>query len=568
MKLSTKPTSVLLHLTATAEVHDDEQARTISGLAVPYGPAGRTSVGAITFSPGSLSWPEDTSRVKLLVQHDMERSIGYATALTDGDDGLHATFTVPASDLGDNALAEAADGRRDGMSIGVLLDAESVDRIWDAMLEESDEPVPCSGALIETSLVSIPAFDDARVDNAAPTADPGGPLVLAVASWATATANTRKVTMPPTPAPTGTAAAADQTPAPTTDPTTAAAPAAPAAPPAPVAGNARVVAEAPTYTFDGNGPSFVRDSWHARFGTDPDAAGRIQRFQRELASGGEVRNLMAAVLDRTDLPEVIPPGYRGDLLVNAIDKGRPLVSRIGTVSLSDATPFTIPVEGDFSGVAAHTEGDAAAADGTYSLDEVTVTPTAISGAFRVSREMVDASNPAIDQLVARGMARDYRGLTETRTVAALAAADASPTLSIDTIAELRGQIVSFTGVQDLPPDFIAASSAYYTTLTALNDSDGRPMLPFLNPTNAVGSVKAGHTGASIDGVELAIASKVTANEAWLILADDVFIGESSLQTFTFNEVEGPGIVKLALWAYFAAQVLRATSTVRITSAAS
>ena len=98
----------------------DQTARTITGLAVPYGPEAHIGLGSITFASGSIRWPvADLSRVKLLVQHDPDRPVGYALDLTDRPEGLAARFTVPPGAAGDAALSEAGDRLRDGLSLGI-----------------------------------------------------------------------------------------------------------------------------------------------------------------------------------------------------------------------------------------------------------------------------------------------------------------------------------------------------------------------------------------------------------------------------------------------------------------
>lgn len=341
----------------------------------------------------------------------------------------------------------------------------------------------------------------------------------------------------------------------------------PAPAPAAVAGAAVQVNEAPVYTFNGSGPSFVRDVYAARFGLDRDAQDRLARFNSAMLDGGnQVATVTAAVDTRTTAPTLLQnPTYKPELL-QAIDKGRPLVSRIGTVNLTDATPFRLPVEGEFSGVGDHVEGTAHVAEGDLTLSDVIVTPGAVSGAFRISRELVDASNPAIDLLALRAMLRDYRKVTEAKVVAALAAAAPTPVLGVDRVMELRVELNKFADIDDLPADFVAASTNYYAALLADADSTQRPMLPSLGAVNAVGEAKAGYTGAHVDGVEIAKASAVTGNIAYLLRAESVFIGESPVQTFRFDEVEGPGVIKLALFSYFAAKVLRPSGVVAVSAA--
>lgn len=555
-----RPESITLQMAASGTpVTASPSQRIIEGLAVPYGPTGHSSLGAITFSQGSLTYAE-VGRVKLLTQHDPERSIGYALSLEDRPEGLWAKFQVAEGPEGDKALLEATSGTRDGLSVGVLLSEDVLEEIVNKWASGDNSATAAAGRLLEVSQVSIPAFDDARIPSAASQSALTGHVTLSVdfgpkTPGPVAPVNPEKENiMPETQVSAATPAKAEV----------------PADSPNPAATLSTTVAsEAPVYTFDGNGPSFVRDMWNARFNMDREAMDRVSRFNQRWVQQDAAQHglLTAAVEDRTALPEFIQQGYRPEMLVEVIDKGRPLVSRIGTVNLTDATPFRLPVEGDMTGgVGDHTEGQAHVTEGALTIGEVTVTPGAISGAYRLSREVIDASNPAIDQIALRAMVRGYRYATEAKVVTALAAADSTATVNIDTVQELRLQVNSYydTVLQD--PSGVAAHPGFYSALLADVDTTNRPMLATVNPMNAAG-VPAGHTGAYIDGVEVFKAYAVSANDAYLYSADDVLLGESSLQTFRFEEVEGPGIVKLALWSYFAAAVTRTGSVVKVTSAA-
>jgi len=545
--LATAPSTLIVAAADTPSV--DVEARTITGLAVPYGPAGQTSAGRLTFARGALRWT-DPRRVKLLIEHDQHASIGYATALEDTDDGLRATFYVPEGEAGDQALAAAANGTRDGLSVGVQLD----DAVMRNLASARGRPVAGAGALRETSLVAIPAFDDARVAASLsalvvsswhhePTPSPGDTMTDTATVDATASATDT----PPSDQPTTTAGQDQQ--AQQTRPATVAA-----------AAGAAVTAEPAVYRFDGTGPSLARDVFAARDRGDSEAVDRLTRFSAALAAGDPAQDMALAAVIETDTPNssaIIPPGYRPNLTITAVDRGRPLVSRAGVrVTLTDATPFTIPVVGDFEGVGTHVEGTAHVAEGTQTLSERTVTPRSKSGAARVSREMVDASNPAIDRIIVAQMLRDFQRETEADLWAVIAAAAGAPTNDINTVMELRAQLINFAAANNgQPADFVGASSTYFSTLASEVAGDGRPALPFVGPMNAVGTIRAGYTGASIDGTEIVNAYSVDATEAVLVRADALLHGEGRLQTFRFDEVEGPGVIKFALWAYTADAVL-------------
>lgn len=576
MTTKTRPRSITLQLAAAVEeeVETSTESREISGLAVPFGPVGYSSLGPITFAAGSITWAEQIGRVKLLEQHDPDRVVGFATAIEETPEGLRATFQVADGPEGDKALAMVADGRRDGLSVGVMLSEESLAEVFEKWWEGDTSPTAVAGVLLETSLVTLPAFDDARSDGSAAAALADNPrhLTLAVPTWGAG--DTKENRMPPTSAPAAPAPAEAAG-----DPSSLTYTPAPAAAPEHVpaaAGAALEVTEAPVYTFNGQGPSFVRDVYNARFSNDVEASARLAKFQAAMAEGGAqtAAFVTAAVETRsTESIGISSDNYKPELLIEAIDKGRPLVSRIGTNRIDNATPFRIPIEGEFDGVGDHVEGTAHVAEGTMALDDETVTPGAVSGAYRVSRELVDAYNPAIDSLAVKAMMRNYRKVTEGKTVAALAAADATPAFGINTVAELRGVLNAYSDIDDLPAELVAMGTLFYSDLLAETDTTGRPMLPFVGPANAVGTANAGYTGANVDGTELVKVSSINGSaaiqrQAYAFRTEHVWIGESPVQTFRFDEVEGPGVIKLALWAYFVAKVTRPAGVVRISSAAS
>ena len=194
MPPTTLPASILLQLAATAAATASPSQRTITGLAAPYGPVGMTNLGPITFAQGALTW-ESPGRVKLLRQHDHDRPIGYATALEDLEDGLHAAFTVPEGDQGDLALIEAANGIRDGLSVGVALSEASIEELIEKWIKGDTSPTAVTGAVREVSQVTIPAFSDARTDGSPAEAAAG--IDLAAAAGAALTLTASFTTTPP-----------------------------------------------------------------------------------------------------------------------------------------------------------------------------------------------------------------------------------------------------------------------------------------------------------------------------------------------------------------------------------
>jgi hypothetical protein len=306
---------------------------------------------------------------------------------------------------------------------------------------------------------------------------------------------------------------------------------------------------------DAAGIAFDREN-HA------DAAARMARFNAQLAAGNPASVMaLAAVAVTDDLPAGVfnPQTYRPDLLVRVVDAGRPIVSRLNRIPITSATPFAIPTEGEFAGVGDHTEGQAHVAEGTLGLGGDVVQPVSVSGAYRLSREMIDATNPAIDRIALAAMLRDYRRKSEDKAIAALVAADASVTLSIDGVIALQGELVDFVDDDGNGADFVAMSRTFAKAMSTDVDGDGRPFLSTYGQSiNAPGSAtvrKAGATGYEVEGTELVRAFRMAANTAALVRSEGVLFAESATQTFRFDQPEGPGIIKLALWGYVGCKVL-------------
>lgn len=155
----------LVDLVATTPVEVDVARRIIRArILPPPGVVGTASVGGraqrVRFAAQALTWPADVTRVKYLIEHDRERVAGHAVAIAyAADGGLDGEFKIAEGELGDTALREAKAKTRDGVSPGAFDLTGSYDSA--GVLDVS------AGFLRETSQVSIPAFDDARITDVA-----------------------------------------------------------------------------------------------------------------------------------------------------------------------------------------------------------------------------------------------------------------------------------------------------------------------------------------------------------------------------------------------------------------
>lgn len=153
-------------LTASVDV----EARTIEGIAVPYdvvGTPGGSLRQPVRFARGSFarSLAARADRVRLVTDHDRNRPIGKLVDFEDTPTGLFTRWRIARTAGGDQVLIEAADGIRDGLSVGAEI--ISHDRGPDAV-------TVTEAKLIEVSLVAFPAYDAARITRVAATETPAG----------------------------------------------------------------------------------------------------------------------------------------------------------------------------------------------------------------------------------------------------------------------------------------------------------------------------------------------------------------------------------------------------------
>ncbi|WP_448072336.1 hypothetical protein [Georgenia yuyongxinii] len=94
-------------------------ARTLTYRLLPYGEQGRTNVGRVTASKGSVTLPEDPSRLLLNLEHDRKRPVGKGVSIEDTDGGLVATFAIARTRAGDDLLEEAHEGLRAAVSVEI-----------------------------------------------------------------------------------------------------------------------------------------------------------------------------------------------------------------------------------------------------------------------------------------------------------------------------------------------------------------------------------------------------------------------------------------------------------------
>jgi len=568
----------------------DTQKRTIIGLAVPWNKVARSGFSNWRFAPDSLRWA-DPSRVKLNLDHTTEL-IGVATRLQSSAKGLMATFRIANTPEGDKALALADDGVLDGMSIEVDFSNEMGDT-WQT--DPSDESVRLvtQGSLRGVALTGMPAFDDARLTAVHATregvtmgekiaTDPPGATFDFDGYMSTLadkiTSSHQNLTQQLGESigesiSAGFKVALDNMPSPQGGPGSVR------------AARFTVTREEPVYTFNGYGNSLVRDAWYAARERDQDSLERLRKYRvqtEEVAKLAQTQlGAQFSTTSTSSVSQVIPPGYRPDLYVTQLQQGRPMVNACSQGTIANATPFVVPVFGSVSGATGdHTEG-VNPTDGTLTFATKTVTPGAIDGKMVLTREIVDSSNPVIDQIALASMRESYNRQTEGKVFTLLNGSNgAGGTITSGFVPSGAQSIQSASGAATALPVDIRKALALYpfrrfnsptiglmsqvatSALASAVGTDNRPLFPSVGAMNASGIGNAVNQGWYVDGLAFvpawAMSGVVGATDTHVFILNqaDAWVWESPTLMFRFEEKSGPALIELALFGYFATHCLR------------
>jgi HK97 family phage prohead protease len=444
-------------LTFSAELTADASERTISGKIVPFnGEVGNTSAGAVVFERGAINIA-DSSKVKLLLEHDPKQPIGRAQFFNETEDGIFASFKISKSSRGSDALIEASEELRTGLSVGVMVNAA---KPKNGVLYVS------SADLLEVSLVQAAAFKSAAVTDIAASEDEAVEETLPTESE-TATVET--------------------TPAVEATPTVEAA----------AVEAARPAVTAMAYTkprIEVTAAKYAEQSIRAALGDD------------------SARQYIAAADNTTDNAGLVPTRQLSEIINPLGTTIRPSIDAISRGVLPDAgMTFEIPKITAMPTVAVAAE-DAAFSNTDQNSAFLSVSVAKYAGQQVFSVELLDRTSPAFFDELVRNMAAAYAKSTNAAVNAALisgATLDATTVATYPTAAELlgivaRGSASVYGATAGLPNPFarnMVVSTGQWSNIMTLNDS-GRPIYNASQPQNAGGVVTPTSLTGNVAGLNL------------------------------------------------------------------
>ena len=429
----------------------DVESRTLTGRIVTWGEEGNTSAGRTIFSENSIQFGKN---VKLLLEHEMSKPIGKMLSAEVTDTGIEAKFKLANTTVASDALVEAAEGLRDGFSVGVKLND------W---ANQDGAMVISSAKLIEVSLVTEPAIDSARVAEVAASDEQVSEE--ASASEDQPTTQGEQVSDTTVPAP------------------------------------AVETVEAPVAEVQAkSAPMFTAPRVNLNVTPGQYALAQIRASQGD----SDARDLVAA-LDVATVAEnigVVPPTYLRDL-IGIIDDSMPFADSLeqGTLPAS-GMKFYRPVIGTQATTAVTAEGvELDSTDTTITSLEIDVVK--IGGANIINAELVERSDPSYVDVLLRELAASWAQKADAYAFSiALGAPGTSSGATL--YAGIADGIADAYGVLRRTPNRFLADTGNFAELLAAVDLDGRPLFAAAAPMNAAGLMTQGSTAGTIAGLGLVV----------------------------------------------------------------
>jgi HK97 family phage major capsid protein len=502
-----------MHLTFSSDIECSISERTISGKIVPFGgEIGQTSAGKVLFEKGSIEIP-DSPKPKLLLEHDPKKPIGRMISYREDEDGIYATFKISNTTRGNDALIEASEQLRSGLSVGVeVIDGKRDQNVYRVL----------SSKMMETSLVQAAAFKSAEVLSVAASEEDE--------AKETTTQNESEAVVEKTP---DTVAVAPEVEAPA------------------------VEASRPTVTA----PIYAKP----RINVTP--ATYLENTVKASLGNEDARQwiLAASDTDTTDVAGLVPTRQLTEIINGKTTSVRPTIDAVSSGVLPDAgMTFQIP-RVKTAPTVAETAEKAAFSDTQVEIEYKTLTVKKYAGMQKFDVEVLDRTSPAFYAELISLMGDAYAKATDSAMVAALQA-DGVLDTTATTLPWDGAELASFIAraaknIYEQTfrfPTAVIVSPTQWSNMIGLVDGSNRPILTATQPQNAAGSVSAQSIRGSILGIDLYVDPYLSgeADKSIIVLNRETYRWFESPQLQIRSNIVGTGQVEVGLYGYGCAATLQ------------
>ena len=500
----------------TAEAGDEKSPPRIAGIAVPWDTVATVSDGTqVEFSRGAFD-TAPVKRAKLIENHDMTQLRGVVTALSDTPDGLEFEATLADTRASRDAVALLKAGAYDSVSVGArpikfTTSPEGVMKVTEA-------------ALIELSLVAVPAFAGAVITEVAATA----------------------------------------------------------ADPEPDESEPEINDEGEPEVSDASEATPVEAE--ATIPTNPimyasakaDLPTPVEYIAAMIQGGHELERVQAAVRAAApnvvinDTPGLVPTPILGPVYNNFVGN-RPICDAVGVRAMPGGGKIFIrPKVVTNTSMGQQTNELDQLTQGTFVVDDIQVTKGTYGGFVNISEQDLDWTDPAVLGFLLDDMTRIYASATEEVAADTLvsgvtnsdnftAASVGDPSYWADWIATAAETIV--TASNGNFPTHLFVNPSMWGEMVRLSDDNKRPMFPAVNPQNALGGMSFGTGNGTAWGLQVVMSRNFDA--ATLIIGD-----ASGYELFEQQKgalsVDNPDVLSrtIAFRGYFAAKMIDADKFIK------
>lgn len=267
-----------------------------------------------------------------------------------------------------------------------------------------------------------------------------------------------------------------------------------------------------------------------------EATERLKRYHRA-----------AAHITTGNFTGVLPDPIVGPV-VDLINSSRPLVNALGTIAVPSGPSFRRPRLSDpniGTGVGPQANQKDELVSQPFTMTSEVVNLQTLGGYVNVARQVIDWGVAPLDSIVNQ-LARRYSYATERMALAQIELSTSKvPLPSTATGAEVLAAIYDaaalvYTNTGDLPT-VLAVGPLGWARLGGLSDAAGRPVFPFMGPSNSSGSQSATSFEGNPVGLRMVVTPAITDEDMWVLNSDGLEIYEQLVGQLSVVEPSVLGI---------------------------
>lgn len=332
-----------------------------------------------------------------------------------------------------------------------------------------------------------------------------------------------------------------------------------------LSGGAKTQDRDPGLYLRGGQHSFVGDAYMAARKGHKEAAERLLRHSNALRDNVHLRDVLGAGAT-TFGAGLVPPVWLAEQFAPVMHRRLRLAAQLRQVPWAGPFAWSIPIAGTVAKTSTVAEGvNTTETDPSYSI--LTVTPKPIMGYSEVSRQMLEASNPAVDAVIWGDLTGDFYDNAELECITALNAqtgvnlvtVSAGALTTTDILAHRTGILDGIAAISDAPagdPDFFVGRTSRWTTYLKFQDTTGRPLIlaQRYGLQNAIGEGGAVNGFRSpiqgeLESLQVVTSPTVGASTGFILNSQEALFSISPPMEFLFEQPAGPALVRIGIWGY-------------------